>query len=47
MKKKLAVAFGLLSLLGLLIIDNYMVDKAIAQCVEGGNSYDFCERGLR
>ena len=47
MKKKLAIVFGILIIIGVIALDNMMLKKAVDQCVAGGHSYTYCKEGLR
>lgn len=36
-----------LIVIALLVINNRMTNQAIEQCVNSGNSYNYCESGLK
>lgn len=42
-----SMIIAILLLIALIVINNKMEKRAIEQCVQGGNDYNFCVRTLR
>ena len=47
MKKLLLVGLGILIIGGLAIANDNMTNEAIENCVNAGNSYNYCVEGLK
>ena len=46
-KEGMAIVFGIIVMIALVISIEISTNKAIDQCVNAGHSYSYCESGLR